>query len=469
MKTEKRIGRQEPTIRICEPYVESKGKEALEIYKKTGRDPLPWQEKLINDILAVNADGEWANMTYGYSMPRRNGKNEVIAIREMYALVKGEQILHTAHRTPTSHAAWERLTALLAYAGFEEGEDYKTHKQFGLERITFFESGGRASFRTRSSKGALGEGFDLLIIDEAQEYTDDQQSALNFVVTDSANPQTIMLGTPPTAVSAGTVFVKLRNDCINGLTSDTGWAEWSIEKLADPQDREQWYATNPSLGFHLTERKINAEITSDKIDFNIQRNGLWIKYNQKSAITDKEWQALQVPKVPNLVGKLYVGIKYAHDSTNVAMSIACKTDEDKVFVEAIDCKSARQGNQWLISFIKQADVAQVVIDGQSGQQILNAELHDFKLKMGYLPRVDEVVTANALFDRAVEQHTLVHCGQPSLAQVVGNCEKRRLGTKGGYGFKALKDDMEIALMDSAILAHWACLTFKPKKKQRVSY
>ncbi|NLY87361.1 MAG: hypothetical protein GX083_02280 [Clostridiales bacterium] len=34
-------------------------------------------------------------------------------------------------------------------------------------------------FRTRSSKGGLGEGFDLLVIDEAQEYTDDQESAIS--------------------------------------------------------------------------------------------------------------------------------------------------------------------------------------------------------------------------------------------------------------------------------------------------
>lgn len=468
-KQTKRIGRQVPTTRVCEPYTETEGPTALDLYRKTGREPLPWQESLINDILALNSEGLWCNMVYGYSMPRRNGKNEVIVIRELYSLLNGEQVLHTAHRTPTSHAAWERLVNILALAGYEEGEDYKTHKQFGLERVLFHATGGRISFRTRSSKGALGEGFDLLIIDEAQEYTDDQQSALNYVVTDSANPQTIMTGTPPTAVSAGTVFEHLRKDTINGLNTDTGWAEWGIDKMADWQDRELWYNTNPSLGFHLTERKINAEFKGDTIDFNIQRLGLWLKYNQQSAITDKEWQALQVSKVPQLEGKLYVGIKYAHDSTNVAMAIACRTTEGKIFVECIDCKSARQGNGWIIDFIRQADIAQVVIDGQSGQHILNNELHDFKLKMGYLPRVDEVVSANALILRAIEQHTLVHTGQPSLAQVVGNCEKRRLGTKGGYGFKALKEEMEIALLDSVILAHWACLNFKPRKKQRVSY
>ena len=64
--------------------------------------------------------------------------------------------------------------------------------------------------------------------DEAQEYTADQETALKYIVTDSKNPQTIMCGTPPTAVSAGTVFVKLRQLILSGESEDAGWAEWSV-------------------------------------------------------------------------------------------------------------------------------------------------------------------------------------------------------------------------------------------------
>ena len=49
----------------------------------------------------------------GYSLSRRNGKNEVVVMREMWGLKHNEKILHTAHRTTTSHAAWERLCGLL--------------------------------------------------------------------------------------------------------------------------------------------------------------------------------------------------------------------------------------------------------------------------------------------------------------------------------------------------------------------
>lgn len=56
--------------------------------------------------------------------------------------------------------------------------------------------------------------------DEAQEYTDEQESALKYVVSDSKNPQTIFCGIPPTTVSSGTVFLKYRERTLQGQTDN---------------------------------------------------------------------------------------------------------------------------------------------------------------------------------------------------------------------------------------------------------
>ena len=275
-----RKGRQTPTKSIVLPYAETRGQEAIDLYNDSGRTAQEWQELLTYDILAVNADGLWVHTKYGEEIPRRNGKNEVVVIREMWGLTHGEKILHTAHRTTTSTSAARRLAARLVGAGYEEvarikkGEKYSKHftytKQLGMERIVLLgEGGGTIDFRTRSSSGGLGEGFDLLVIDEAQEYTDNQETALKYVVTDSKNPQTIFCGTPPTTVSAGTVFTKLRSAVLQGETTNTGWAEWSVDEMTDPGNKEAWYETNPSLGTILTERAIQDEIGTDKIDFNM--------------------------------------------------------------------------------------------------------------------------------------------------------------------------------------------------------
>jgi len=139
---EKRIGRQTPTVEYVIPYETTLGEDAVLFYNNEKKQLQEWQALLINDILATNADGLWTHTKFGWSVPRRNGKSEILLARELYGLRTGERILHTAHRTSTSHDCWERLCDLLADTGLTEGVDYKTIKQFGLERIEMLTDGG---------------------------------------------------------------------------------------------------------------------------------------------------------------------------------------------------------------------------------------------------------------------------------------------------------------------------------------
>src|SRR5690625_1804092 len=433
IKEEVRIGEQTPTRSLILPYDESLGPDAIKLYEKSGRKAFDWQKFLIDAIMARNKNGLWVHMNFGYAVPRQNGKNEIVAIRELHGLENNERILHTAHRTNTSKAAFERLVTILEAKGYENQVDFTSIKATGRECIELI-GGGRIDFRTRTSTGGLGESFDLLVIDEAQEYTDDQRSALMYTVAASPNPQTIYTGTPPTPISSGTVFTNLRENALLGNTEDTGWAEWSIEKQAENiRDKDLWYQANPSLGLRVSERNIQAEISDDEIDFNIQRLGLWIQYNQKSSISENEWKELYVDELPKFKGKLFAGIKYGYDGVNVALSIAVKTEDDKVFVETIDCQSIRNGNGWMIHFLKNADVQQVVIDGANGQGILAEAMKQAGLKAPILPTVKEIILANAMFEQALFAQTIQHKSQPSLFQVVTNCDKRNIGTSGGFG------------------------------------
>lgn len=462
---EQRKGRQTPTQSVVLPYTETKGQEAIEIYNQTGRTAQEWQELLMADILATNEDGLWVHTKYGYSVPRRNGKNEIVVMREMFALKNGEHVLHTAHRTTTSRAAWERLCKLLEKAKIP----FKPIRASGRECVYIKDGDGRVDFRTRTSTGGLGEGFDLLVIDEAQEYTNDQESALKYVVTDSKNPQTIFCGTPPTPISSGTVFTKFRQSTLAGAVNNAGWAEWSVEQQSDVRDRELWYQCNPSLGTVFTERSVLDEVGNDDVDFNIQRLGLWLQYNQKSAISKTEWEELKVLSLPKLKGPLFVGIKYGRDGTNVSMSIAVKTKDDRIFVEAIDCREVRKGTSWIIQFLSKANISKVVVDGANGQAILQKAMKEEHLKAPILPTVKEIITANSAFEQGLTSQKICHMNQPSLTQSVSNCEKRAIGTNGGFGYKSLKEDIEVSLLDSTILAYWVCSISKEKKKQKISY
>lgn len=471
-----RTGSQTPTSTVTIPYSRSHGKDAVKLYQNTGRTAMKWQKSQIDAILAVNKDGLWTHTTYGLAVPRRNGKNEVVVMRELYGLEHKEQICHTAHRTSTSHAAFERLVRLLRSAGYEEitrkkkampKKSFFASKQYGLEYIELTD-GGAIHFRTRTNNGGLGEGFDLLIIDEAQEYTELHQSALIYTVSDSPNPQTILCGTPPTVASGGTVFPKLRDDILGGIKANAGWAEWGIEKqMDDIYDVDLWYLTNPSMGNILTERKVRDEITSDVIDFQIQRLGLWLRYNQKSAISAAEWDELC--GTAELSPDRYIGIKYGRDGANAAMAIASKTTDGRIFVEAIDCVPIRAGNAWMMQYLSNPHIKKIAVDG-NGQSILADDMKAAGIgKKPIMPTVKEIIVANAMFEKHLYAKKLVHSGQPSLAQAVSNCEKRAIGSTGGFGYRSINDMIDVSLMDAVILAQWLCEASKAERKQRISY
>ena len=463
-----RVGNQIPTQSVILPYEKSYGDEAVKLYDLSGNVCQEWQALILNDVMAINEDGLWVLTKFGFAVPRRNGKTEILTGRELWGLFNGEHILHTAHLTDTAHTAWERLMSRLNEIGIEPKSAYKG---YGKECIEM-NNGAMIDFRTRTSSGALGQGYDLLIIDEAQEYTLAQQTALNYVTSSCktpTGPQTIMCGTPPTEVSNGTVFRDYRDKTLQGETINGGWAEWSVDHKTNVHDKEAWYQTNPSLGTILTERIIQDEINGNDLDFNIQRLGLWIRYNQQSAISAPDWDVLKVETLPKLKTPIYAGVKFGRDGLNTVLAVAAKTDDGRIFVECIDCRNQRDGNEWIINFLIKCRVKTVLVDGASGVETFLRECKDQKLKgvtgVGY----KEIIQASSDFETAIANKTICHNGQPALRQSVSNCKHRAIGSGGGYGYQTLDDDIEVALIEATVLATHACAQAREVKKQRVGY
>ena len=218
-------------------------------------------------------------------------------------------------------------------------------------------------------------------------------------------------------------------------------------------------------------RRLNElEIGDDELDFNIQRLGLWIAYNLASAITEAEWRLTEVKKMPKLKGKTYVGIKYGVAGINVALTVACKTADEKIFISAYDSRSIREGNAWILNYlstIKTLD--KVVVDGRGNDEILAKEMKNAKMKKPIFPGSSDFTLANTQFEQSVFNNGLVHMPQPTLDEAVTNCEKKKYGNRGAFIYVPNVETIDITIMESAILAHWICLNTKESKGQRVSY
>jgi len=87
----KKLGNQNPTQSVILKYVKknSKAKEAIEFYERTGLSCYAWQKNLLLPMMAIDKNGLWVHQKFGYSIPRRNGKSEILYILEIWGLHKG--------------------------------------------------------------------------------------------------------------------------------------------------------------------------------------------------------------------------------------------------------------------------------------------------------------------------------------------------------------------------------------------
>ena len=183
----------------------------------------------------------------------------------------------------------------------------------------------------------------------------------------------------------------------------------------------------------------------------------------------QEWESYIIEK-PELrtPTKLFYGVKYAKTTSNVSLSVAVRTSDNRVFVESVDCRPTREGNSWIIAYLLANSAEKVAIDGAGNQSILENEMKDAGVKCkAILPKVSDVIEANTLFEGQLFGGQICHSGQPALTQAVSNCEHRAIGSSGGYGYTSILEGADVSLVESISLAHWLCSSTKPEKKEQI--
>ena len=184
-------GNQIPTFTHCENYTKTEGGYAADISRSYDLVPHPWQETVLNDWLAVDDNGILIHSFCCLLVPRQNGKTGVSDPRETWGLVKrGEWILHTAQEFQTAKKAFDRLRRKF---GTRRNDPYAEYPELNalVDRYTVsagqmvldLKNGGHIEFRTRGNNSDMGRGgtFDVVVIDEAQSYTEAQDAAREFI------------------------------------------------------------------------------------------------------------------------------------------------------------------------------------------------------------------------------------------------------------------------------------------------
>lgn len=472
----RRFGNQKPRIDIYRDGDIWLADKTIRLLEHYGIKLLPWQRAILYRWMAVELDAEgnwkWVNPECGLLVPRQNGKTELFIARIVGGTVfLGEALIYTAHADKTVDETKRRVQRFF-YDAEEEIRDMLTD-EFDKEpkSLDYIElrNRGRCQFRTRTRTGGLGSTNDTLLLDEDQEETDAQQEALLPTISSgkSQNQQTIRAGTPPTAGSSGTVFLRVRKTVLDGKDTVTCWQEWSVEAITDPEDEEAWYATNPSLGYFLMVNAVRNEAKKMAVDsFNKMRLGWIAGVENMRAITDEQWNPLAVPEVPipdhpNLV----YTVKFAPDRSAVSLAVGVLMPDGRVHVEIVERRPMSAGTSWLAAWLLERwrKCNKIIIDGAAGTQLLVEELVRSERKISkriLTPNVREAGAAYAAFYDGIERQLLTHYNQPVLNVSIRTVKKRDIGRDGMFGYASMNSDIQSDPTEAAAFAYYGAVRFK---------
>lgn len=478
-----RKGNQTPTYRYSCEYEKTEGIYASELAACYDLKPHPWQDGILNDWLAVDDNGNLLNTFCVLEVPRQNGKTGVSDPRETWGLIKrGEQILHTAQEFQTAKKAFDRLRKKFGtkkndpYAKYPELNALVDHYTVSAGQMVLdLTNGGHIEFRTRGSNSDMGRGgtFDLVVVDEAQAYTEEQDASLSPLnsAAPSGSPQTILMGTPPKGEeNKGVVFSRAirrmrtnpqKGDCLN---------EWSTKEIGDTQDKDRWYRTNPSLGYQLLESALEKDASTMSEDTFAREHLGFMPENIKFvdyAIPQNKWDACKSEE-PKPEGKTAYGIKFSSDGSYVCLCGAVIPPEGKARISLIEAKPTGLGTNWLAEWLNERSTKAccVVIDGRNGVDVLIDKISEkWRIKGSVIrPSAKDVIASvGVLIDCINEQTVTWYAGQEALRESAITSIKRPIG--GGWGFGGENS----TAIEACSLALWGakCSKRNPNKAMRI--
>lgn len=474
------IGSQEPRIRIEPERIRTDGDNAFKLMVAYAYKPDPWQKSVVDSWLGIGIDGGYTVTSAGLAVPRQNGKNVCIEEREFFGLVvKGEKILHTAHQVKTAKKSFKRLCRI-----FEDKRHpeimalVKQIRRTNGEEAIELHNGGIIEFSARSRQAARGfDGISLVVFDEAQELTEDQLDAImaTLAASETGTRQIIYAGTPPYPGCPGTVFRRIRQNCLTNAGSHDAWHEWGVEAKSIDEiniaDTTLWYMTNPALGLHLTEEFTQTELTTMSPDgFARERLGWWSPVLTKAtdnAIDPEQWKACRSEK-PKPFGKTAYGVKFSPDGGSVTLCGAVIPTDGPARISYINQKPLGAGTKWLADWINERHgrAAVVVIDGKNGADVLIDRIAETWIEKDSVIRIrtkDVIAAASMLTDAITEQAVTWYAFQDSMNQSALEAVKRPIS--GGWGFGGEHSGP----IEAAALAYWGAKTTKrdPSREMRI--
>ena len=493
------IGNQEPRFNTAptpEGYTTEDAELAIEYIRSLKYFPDPWQETVMRAWLRRDVTGAWCASTWAVTCARQNGKNGSLEPTLVYLMAGLKlNVLYTAHHLGTARKVFKRLMHFFGNQVADPAAKFpelnalvsEIRKTNGQEAI-YLKDGGCIEVSARTGAAGRGSSFDVLVIDEAQEYEQDEQEALEPTISasPSGDPVTIFLGTPPADVSEkGEPFVRLRNAAILGEDTSCAWVEWSpqgdVDKMTEAEltafvaDRQNWAAGNPALGGRLKVKTVEGERSRwAPRSFARERLNMWPSpvSNTSAAFDIEKWLKLADP-VPDAEAPIRAfGLDMNPEKTQVTISIV--TDgkaEGHYHVElAANTSFSVYGISALVEWLWERAKRRhpVVVDAYSqARELLEVPLKKRGMNV-FILSAYELSQGYAMFKRAIEvEGTVSHFGQEQLNFSVEHATREPMKNYPG-SYRVSRASLEVPLQPvlASVCAFYGAHKFAKKSSKR---
>ncbi|MDF2805458.1 MAG: hypothetical protein K0S43_404 [Cellulosimicrobium sp.] len=411
-----------------------------------------WQEAILEAAQGERADATWAAKRVGVTVPRQNGKSQLMVARILAgALLFGEKkIVVSAHQQDTAREAFAKLMEII-----EADENVALRLRvkavmnaINRETVTF-KTGAKVQFKARS--GAAGKGFssDCLLLDEAQILGSRAWTSINSTMSAMPNPQVWLLGTTPQDEDDSFAFDAVRRSAVQGRSTNAAWCEWGVDvesaeyeaARADLEAR-RWtpaveylcWSGNPAWNTRINHEVVTGEFeTYDPEKFAQDRLGIW---------RDETAGVLIMPRWPELVAKRPAGAKaialgVAGDRDHAWLSLGAVLGGEKPHLGSVLRSPTRERAKFVaeVARIQAEQGVPVVVDGGGPAAVVIPYLEAAGVIVtrldlpGYVQACDDLA-------QAVDEGAIEHGGYDELDAAVAAADWRDIGDKRAFARKS---------------------------------
>ena len=427
--------------------------------------------------MGERSDATWAAKRVGISVPRQNGKSQLLVSRALAgALLFGERkIVISAHQQDTAREAFGKLLEIIEADanGWLRGRIKPGGIMQALNREAVkFSNGAVIQFKARTQSGGRGFSSDCLMLDEAQRLGRRAWVSINSTMSAMPNPQVWLLGTPPTPEDDGAVFASVRKAALDGVSTAAAWLGWMADPTAadfDPASEYTRWSANPAWNVRINHEIVQGEFESyTPEEFAQDRLGIWLSdIGARRFISAADWTATETESAPP-EGVRSFGVAFSVDGSRVSVAGAVK-HEGGVHLEVVGSHSGstEQGVASLADWLseRRATTAEIHIAGPDAPVLTEAlRTRGVPSKLYTQVTAADYFAACSMLVDAVRERSVTHPkagAGDALNDSVSVCD-RKMRVSGAWGWEATTPDGDETPTEAISLALRAAKTTKRK-------